>query len=573
MNKRNEIPNMVPAPGPLCIHGPRLLSPGAQMWLFWVSLSVTIVAAIEGLGWAVMGYFVASGPILRWVIALVTGIVAAIVVRIVDAQMMTLDIHAAEERQILLGETTVSKRSAWRRAGPFLVRLVLLGLSFRVLLPLLLLAGLPALGIAQMSPIFGPKRYTQRDGKPHIFTDTFLNCEMAAQYDLVVATGESDGGNRVRRASIVLNGTEVKRLDDSDGVERRVTKPITVSSRNTLQVQLDSRSGDFLTISIRCRRNCLTVRITTPASGDDLSAALANVEGIVESSADEVGIRVVDSPSRREEDKQVLSNRLDDQRGSERHDSSQEDREDIETSPGGNAALVQDGHFVAANVPLALGENIIRATATNACLNRAAATERVSVTALTPPALTVSAAPNSGLAPLTVTFTASVSSPNPITNYQWDFNGDGVVESSGPALSSASNTYAQPGLYLATVTATDSVGNRFTGRVPVLMHSFTELNTLLEARWNGLVAALSGQNVSQAIAFFHPAFAPQFSDAFTKLSDQLPMIGSSLTNASLLSEAGGVAEIVTIRTQQGTTYAYFIFFMQDEFGLWKIVSM
>lgn len=86
-----------------------------------------------------MGYFVANGELLRWITALVTGIVVATVVRIVDLQMMTLDIYAATERRTLLGESTAHKPSAWRRASPFLARLVLLGLSLALTSPFLAL--------------------------------------------------------------------------------------------------------------------------------------------------------------------------------------------------------------------------------------------------------------------------------------------------------------------------------------------------------------------------------------------------------------------------------------------------
>ena len=40
----------------------------------------------------------------------------------------------------------------------------------------------------QMSPIFGPKQFLRDTGKPQSFLETFQNCELAAQYKLVVLT-------------------------------------------------------------------------------------------------------------------------------------------------------------------------------------------------------------------------------------------------------------------------------------------------------------------------------------------------------------------------------------------------
>lgn len=406
--------------------------------------------------------------------------------------------------------------------GRFVQRLVLL----------LILGALPKLGISQMSPVFGPKRYTRSTGKPQTFTDTFQNCETAAQYDLVVVNGDPDGSNRVSSATILLNGTEVVGPSDFNQNVAQVTKPVTLAASDTLDTTLASEPGSFLAVSLQCTRYCLSVDITTPASGTSLSVSSTNVSGTVSSAADEVGVVV-----------------------------------------NGIPAAVLDGHFVAPNVPLVLGENTLTATATNVCLNQAITTTAVDVSSLNPPPISLLATPTSGLAPFMVNLTATVSSVNPIINYQWAFNGDGVIDASGASLSQVSNTYSQPGLYLATVTATDSVGNQFSGFVPVLVRSFAELDNLLQMRWNALVGALSSQDAGRAISFFHSGFAQQFSNTFDKLRDRLPSISSSLTNANLLSEAGGVAEMVTIRTQQGTSYAYFIYFMQDEHGLWKIVAM
>jgi len=402
----------------------------------------------------------------------------------------------------------------------------------RLFLLLLLLGALPKLGISQMSPIFGPKRYTRSTGKPQTFTDTFQNCETAAQYDLVVVNGNPDGSDRVSSATILLNGTQVAGPNDFNENVAQVRKSVTLVGTNTLQTTLASKPGSFLTLSFQCTRYCFSVDITTPASDTGLSVSSTNVGGTVSSAADEVGVVV-----------------------------------------NGIPAAVLDGHFVAPNVPLVLGENTLTATATNACLNQATATQQVTVTALAAPSVTLTAVPTSGLAPLTVSFTATVSSPKPIVQYQWDFNGNGAIESSGPTLSHAFNTYTQPGLYLATVTASDSQGNQFTRQIPILVLSASAMSALFKTRWSSLVDALMGQNTSTALNLFQPGVAQKFQTVFANLGAELPQIAASLGDISLLSLSGGLAELATVRTQTGTSYAYFVYFMQDSNGLWKIVTM
>lgn len=402
----------------------------------------------------------------------------------------------------------------------------------RLFLLLLLLGVLPKLSIAQMSPIFGPKQYMRSTGKPQTFTDTFLNCETAAQYDLVVVNGNADGSNRISSATIALNGTQVVGPSDLNQNVAQMTKPVTVAESNTLETTLASKPGSFLTVSLQCTRYCLSVDITTPASGTSLSVSSTIVGGTVSTTADEVGVVV-----------------------------------------NGVPAAVQNGQYQAPDVPLVVGANTLTATATNACLNQATARQQATVTALHPPAVTLTAAPTSGLAPLSVTFSANVSSVGAVTQYQWDFNGDGVIESSGPTLSQGSNTYAQPGLYVATLTATDSAGNQFTGQVPIQVFSRAELGTLLQARWSSLTSNLQSGDVAAALGLLNPGVVPQYQTVFSGLNSQLPQIISSFGNVGLISVFNGVAELITVRSQDGDDFVYFIYLAKDRNGLWKFISM
>ncbi len=77
-----------------------------------------------------------------------------------------------------------------------------------------------------------------------------------------------------------------------------------------------------------------------------------------------------------------------------------------------------------------------------------------------PPVVSLSADPQSGYAPLTVNFTASAYDPdgNEITEYEWDFDGDGYADLTTTE-PQASWIYYFPGSYLATVKAYDSRGD------------------------------------------------------------------------------------------------------------------
>ena len=77
-----------------------------------------------------------------------------------------------------------------------------------------------------------------------------------------------------------------------------------------------------------------------------------------------------------------------------------------------------------------------------------------------PPELTASAEPTSGLAPLTVDFSAAASDPEGTdVTYRWDFDDPGAPT---PTTPETSHTFTEPGTYDVRVTATDADGHSST---------------------------------------------------------------------------------------------------------------
>jgi len=82
--------------------------------------------------------------------------------------------------------------------------------------------------------------------------------------------------------------------------------------------------------------------------------------------------------------------------------------------------------------------------------------------------LSVNANPVSGNAPLTATFVVAITGEDPFT-YEWDFNGDGSIESRSE---NPSYTYSIPGTYEAELKVTDSLGNTKTDSVKIYVTKF-----------------------------------------------------------------------------------------------------
>src|SRR5207249_3882053 len=108
--------------------------------------------------------------------------------------------------------------------------------------------------------ISGPKQYTRTTGRPNSYTDTFRNCDTAAQYKMVVANrGISStsiilGG--ISSASIILNGAQLFGPSDFNRHVDRLEKTVTLAHDNELLVRLASKPGSGLTIDVECTGGC-----------------------------------------------------------------------------------------------------------------------------------------------------------------------------------------------------------------------------------------------------------------------------------------------------------------------------
>lgn len=74
-----------------------------------------------------------------------------------------------------------------------------------------------------------------------------------------------------------------------------------------------------------------------------------------------------------------------------------------------------------------------------------------------PPVVSAEASPSNGAPPLLVAFTATASDSNGIASYEWDFEGDGTYDSSGPG-NTASHTYSGEGVFRPRIRVTDTLG-------------------------------------------------------------------------------------------------------------------
>lgn len=111
-------------------------------------------------------------------------------------------------------------------------------------------------------------------------------------------------------------------------------------------------------------------------------------------------------------------------------------------------------------------------TATDVDGDAESGTTTVTVEADTTPQVTISAVPASGIEPLDVQFFSSVVGGNPPLTFEWDFDGDGIIDST---LQNPSFTYTTGDSFTAKLRVTDADGDSTTAATPISVAKTDEL--------------------------------------------------------------------------------------------------
>jgi len=235
----------------------------------------------------------------------------------------------------------------------------------------------------------------------------------------------------------------------------------------------------------------------------------------------------------------------------------------------GVIAMVAGNEFAANDVPLEIGENTITAVATDEDGKTATATITV-YTMLYQDQVTLSSAITSGLSPLDVKYTIDTQISNPIVNYEMDFEGDGTQDQTITDLDNVSFTYDQEGLYYPTIIVTDDQGYQYTDTIAINVLSLNEMDALFNTKWNDMKTAMINTDIQGALEPFDESFREVYEEQFTELSSILDTIGSELGNIRLVKMDNNSAEYEIIVTRGTVTYSYYLLFVKDKDGLWKI---
>jgi len=341
--------------------------------------------------------------------------------------------------------------------------------------------------------------------------------------------------------TVLINGTGF--FEDTEIFFGGVKKPATCINNTQLQIWLSSEDlktpGQYEVMAnnsppgggnsnkvIFIIRSPFEIEITSPSGGETINKERIMVKGTIKSDTKDIGITV-----------------------------------------NGILADINGNEWIANNVPLTVGANTITAVATGSYGNTDTTTITVYTNDITQYA-ELSANITSGIPPLQVCFTASTSFTP--TSYQMDFEGDGIIDYTGPAFEDISFTYNSEGVYYPTISVTDDQGNAYSDTIAITVMNKTEIDTLLKEKWEGMKGELSTHNIEKAVAYFLSSSQERYRYIFTSLLNSLQDIITDMHAMEIVSIEEGVAEYRIKRQEDVRDVTYYIYFVLDQNGLWKI---
>ena len=167
-------------------------------------------------------------------------------------------------------------------------------------------------------------------------------------------------------------------------------------------------------------------------------------------------------------------------------------------------------------------------------------------------------------------FSVSTSIPNSVASYDFDYEGDTVVDYTGATFDDISVIYQTEGIYYPTITVTDDQSITYTDSIAVIVLNQNDLDTLLQAKWSAMKTALGNQDVNGALVNFAENSKDMYQYNFQLLQSNLPSIVLDMNNITMTEVKDGIAEYEMNTFIDGTEYNLYIKFVKDVDGIWKI---
>jgi hypothetical protein len=143
-------------------------------------------------------------------------------------------------------------------------------------------------------------------------------------------------------------------------------------------------------------------------------------------------------------------------------------------------------------------------------------------------------------------------------------------------LSSSAEKYSiritTPGIYYFTADVMDDQSNTYTDTVAVLVLDQAVLDALLRVKWDEMRSALTQNDVDSAVSYFDSSTQDAYQTVFTANPQLLTQMAQKLDDIQFIDVMKHSVEYDIRATKDGTEYSFYLLFIKDDKGLWKIKS-
>jgi hypothetical protein len=237
----------------------------------------------------------------------------------------------------------------------------------------------------------------------------------------------------------------------------------------------------------------------------------------------------------------------------------------------GVPGVVDGDRFLVVGVSVQAGVNLLTAKATTP--DRYSATHAISVTSTGPLPISIIPSQTRGVAPLVVSFDVVNRSGKGISSIGVDYTGTGTFVPLSPG-AVMQKGYVDPGAYVARFQVVDSGGATSILHVPLLVEDPSKVDHMLRGVWGSFLGVLASGDTKAASHYFTAQGTERYGPVIDALRPHLSEIISSFAPIEMSSIDGGIGEYAIKRTgQSGQSNLYFVYFLQDADGVWRLDSM
>lgn len=158
----------------------------------------------------------------------------------------------------------------------------------------------------------------------------------------------------------------------------------------------------------------------------------------------------------------------------------------------------------------------------------------------------------------------------PVLSYAFDFSGNGSHDVTCYSHSNVNVSYEHVGLYLTTVIVADTAGHQYKDTAIVNVLDRSEMDSIFKAIWNNVKTALDSNDIPTALSYFASGTRDVYSYNYNLLQTHLGEVALDMSDINIVRVKDRIAEYEMRKIEDGVEHAYYIEFVQDVDGVWRL---